>query len=496
MESYEKMVHKNFGGIETGYGDLKVEVTTLDNYAWTSKIHLIKIDAEGNEIEILKGAEELIKKWRPMIYIENDHVEKSTELISWFLDHDYRLWWHRPPLFYQGNYKGEEKNVFQTLVSINMFCAPEESGVEVFFLQEVADPRVDSKMYERELKRTLRHLERNTMDFDSRFKAAHFHNLLGQTKEARQCIALNLSLDGGNVGSLAIQGLMDLQDGNFEKGWPAYELRYKQAAAHGFGFRPHDVPHWDGTATDERVLIWCEQGFGDSIMFGRFMKNVLELAPNAILELQPQLYELFEHSKIMPEGQLFRLGRTMPDYKYHCSLPSIPATLKFTKEEQVHSKPYLFADPEMVEGWYKRSTPRIGLCTRGGAASERSYSRDMPTSDISRVTKDFGPFMSLNNDGQWESFADTATAIAAMDLVLTVDTSMAHLAGALGTPVWLMLSSDPDWRWQRTRSDSPWYPSMKIFRQKEFMNWTNVVEEIRYNLETRVENAKVVINTT
>ena len=119
----------------------------------------------------------------------------------------------------------------------------------------------------------------------------------------------------------------------------------------------------------------------------------------------------------------------------------------------------------------------------------RSYSRDMPANLMEPLAEKFGPFISLANEGQWESYADTAAAIAALDLVITVDTSVAHLAGALGVPTWLLLSSDPDWRWQRDRSDSPWYSSMRIFRQKQFMDWSNVIEEVSYHLETRIVKA-------
>lgn len=174
----------------------------------------------------------------------------------------------------------------------------------------------------------------------------------------------------------------------------------------------------------------------------------------------------------------------MPDYELHCSLPSIPATMGMKDIGKIYGK-YLHADPKMVSHWTKAkpAMPKIGICTRGGIASERAYSRDMPIELGDALADKFGPFMSLANEGQWESYADTAAAIESLDIVLTVDTSVAHLSGALGAPTILMLSSDPDWRWQRDRVDCPWYPSMYITRQRNFMDWSDVISDVESMLD-------------
>jgi FkbM family methyltransferase len=491
VSSLEFLGHHNFGRVETGTGDSRVELATIDHLLRREmKIKFIKIDVEGGELEVLRGAADIIKRDRPLLYVENDRQDKSAELVGWLIDNGYRCFWHRPPLYYENNFRNHRINAFGNIVSLNMICYHEDTGTQIDRLEEVDDHRVDPEMHDREAARALRRLDKNPNDLEARFVAAHYTNLKGEVFEARKLLAENLKRDKDHVGTRAIQGLMDLQAGNFADGWPAYELRYSQHEPKGFGFRVHDEPHWDGSPTDKRILIWSEQGFGDSIMFVRFMKKVLELAPNAILEVQPQLFELFELSDIVSEDSLFRVGRVLPVYDYHCSIPSLPAALGLTEENQLHvHSPYLFADQKMVESWKKRDAPRIGVCLKGGAASERAYSRDMPQELMEPLARDFGPFMSLENLGQWESYADTAAAIMALDLVLTVDTSIAHLSGALGKPTWLMLSSDPDWRWQRDRTDTPWYPTMRIFRQQQFMNWKSVVEEVAYHLETRVARA-------
>lgn len=484
IPSLLELQHRNFGAVEIGSGTNFATMYTIDSlFNEGDKIKFIKIDAEGSELSILKGAEKLIARDRPFLYVENDRKEKSAELTGWLIDHNYRCYWHRSPLFIQNNYRGEQTNMFGNIHAHNMICLPEELKATVAGLEEVDDHRIDAHMYERERVRALRRLAENPDDLDARVIAAHYTNLLNDAEAARSLLDENLKRDPKHAPSIAVKGLMQLQDGNYKEGWQAYELRYAQLNPQGFGWRPHDVPHWDGSPTDQTVLIWCEQGFGDSIMFGRFMREVLARAPNAILEIQPQLYELFESSAIVPPGRLFRLGRSLPEYQLHCSLPSIPAVLRFDSEKQLRRLKYLHADKAMTTSWLKRNTPKIGICKHGGVASERGYSRDMPDECAETLARRFGPFMTLTHEGQWESYADTAAAIEALNLVLSVDTSVAHLAGALGARTYLMLSTDPDWRWGRSSSNTPWYPSMTIFRQERFMDWTNVVDAISKRLE-------------
>src|SRR6516164_4723862 len=233
-------------------------------------------------------------------------------------------------------------------------------------------------------------------------------------------------------------------------------------------------------------------------MFARFMKFVLERAPNAFLEVRPELYELFEYSNVVPKGKLFRVARTLPEYTLHCSLPSTPAVLGCIDDEMIKiDGPYLDADPLLVKNWRGEGNVRmaqtddpllgacIGLCAKGSHLSERHYTRDAPEKMLLPIERKYGPFFPLSQ--QFESFMLTAAAIKALDLIITVDTSVAHLAGALGAPTWLLLSYDPDWRWGLKGEQSLWYPSIRIFRQKKFRDWQSVMDEIAVELERRVE---------
>ena len=148
--------------------------------------------------------------------------------------------------------------------------------------------------------------------------------------------------------------------------------------------------------------------------------------------------------------------------------------------------PYLHADSGLIETWRERGNPSsIGICHRGSPKSERPLTRDIPAEFFDPLNARYAPFFMLHQNGQFENFADTAAAIAGLDLVITVDTSIAHLAGAMGKPVWLLLSTDPDWRWGLQGDSTIWYPSMRIFRQHKFRDWKSVIDDVITALDAR-----------
>ena len=481
-------------------GDFQVHCTTIDSLELT-RCKLIKIDVDGHELEVLNGAARTIKRCKPIIYIENEIDAKREALVAWFVDHGYRCFWHRPFLFNIDNFRGDKKNIFGALVSIMNVCIPDEEGYEVHELEEVSDYRDDDKLFTREMNRYLKYVDRNPDDLQSRWMAAHFANLMQYHETARDLINSNLTRNAGHVPTLALQAYMNLQEGDYSRqGWAGYEIRHQQPNRHQFGGdRTHAVERWEGEPTNKTVLIWSEQGFGDNIMFARFFKQVLERAPNAILECRPELFELFQYSQVAPSdtrSRLFRLGRKLPPYDLHLPLPSTAWALG-ADEDMIRAcgSSYLRADPMLVANWKGQGNIRlgqtpegplhgaiIGLCHRGSATSERPYTRDIPKELLMPLVRKFGPVFPLDQRGQFKSFATTAAAIKALDLVITVDTSIAHLAGALGVETWLLLSYDPDFRWGLKGKTTPWYDSMRIFRQPKFRDWQSVVDEVMAEL--------------
>ena len=473
MPDLAKIRGFNYGGVPLGRGERMAWVETIDSLG-LENVSFMKIDVEGFEPDVIKGASETIRRCRPFLYVENDRPENSNMLVSLIVDLGYRLYWHRPTLYSETNWQNEKRNVFSGIVSINMICIPEELNAAITGCDEIADLRMDSNMYERELARFQRIVANNPDDKLAALQLAHYANLTRQPNITQK----TLEKYPDDPGARTLRGMIALQRGEWD--WDAYEARYLQANTMTFGgHRRPKLPQWQGGQTDEVVLLWCEQGFGDSIMFGRFIAEALKRAPNLILEVQPQLYELFETSGVVPKEKLFRLGRTLPKHTMHCSIPSLGWALKADDAMvKKYSMQYLQPDPAMAKVWQTRGTPKIGVCCNGSPRSERPYSRDIDGMLLKPLIDAHGPFMTLDNLGQFESFADTAAAISSLDLVLTVDTSVAHLAGALGRPVWLMLSYDPDWRWGLYDSSTIWYPSMRIFRQTRLFDWSTVIDEM------------------
>jgi FkbM family methyltransferase len=483
--------------------DAYIQAITVDSLN-IRRLDFAKIDVDGCEQFAIEGMRETIMRCRPFIFIENEIPDKAEKLTSTLIDMGYRAYWYRPPLYSFTNYAGELHNIFPGTVALMQIYVPEELDHEVKGCDEVSDIRLadpnDPDVFNREIVRYERISQRFPDNLGVKLIVAHYLNLMGRNEESAAKIKEILAVDPDHVPTLAIEGLHMLQAGNYKEGWQRYELRYKQKnTAHFGGNRDHrDIPQWDGQPTDEPILIWAEQGFGDTIMFSRFYKYVRDLCPNAILEVQPHVYELLETSGIAKPGTLFRQDRALPflkvEFKAQCSLPSLPAALhddgsmievrhRTTLEIQ---NAYLFADAALTSKWRAIVGDRkIGVCSQGSPRSERPYTRDLPVEFLPPLGLKFGPFFSLNDEGQFESYAATAAAIMALDLVITVDTSIAHLAGALGKEVWLLLAFDPDFRWGLTGTTTPWYPSMRIFRQPKLRDWPSVMTEVENELKQR-----------
>ena len=477
-----------------------IELITVDSLG-LERLDFAKIDVDGCEQFAIEGMRETIMRCRPFIFIENEIPDKAEKLTATLIEMGYRAYWYRPPLYSFTNHAGELHNLFPGTVALMQIYVPEELDHEVIGCDEVSDIRTsnpnDLDIFNREIIRYERISERFPENVGVKLIIAHYLNLMGRNEESAEKIKEILAQEPNHTPTLAIEGLHMLQAGNYKEGWQRYELRYQQKnTAHFGGNRKHrdEYPQWDGSPTDEVVLIWAEQGFGDTLMFCRYMRQVLERAPNAILEVQPHLYELIEGSMIVDPDRLYRQDRALPDdIGFQCSLPSLPAHLGDDGSMIPVKGAYLFADPALTAKWQGIVGDRkIGVCTQGSPRSERPYTRDLPVEFLPPLGLDFGPFFSLIDEGQFESFAATAAAITALDLVITVDTSVAHLAGALGKEVWLLLAYDPDFRWGLKGTTTPWYPSMRIFRQPSFRDWTSVMADVRVALSERDQRLKKV----
>jgi tetratricopeptide (TPR) repeat protein len=293
---------------------------------------------------------------------------------------------------------------------------------------------------------------------------------------------------------------LKLLAGDFEHGWPQYEWRWKVGQADLPKFQQ---PQWAGQPLNgQKILLHAEQGLGDTIQFIRYMPLVKDLGATVLVACPRPMFKLLATCSGI-DG-LFGNGDEVPPFDVHAPLMSLPGIFKTTLRNIPNSVPYLHADPELVERWRDRLNAargfRIGINWHGREGLGHYRQRDIPLDcfaslanlpDVQLISLQKGdgqdgmarsglPIIDLGPDVDTAhgAFMDTAAIMMNLDLVITSDTSIPHLAGALGVPVWLALPFVPNWRWLLNRADSPWYPTMRLFRQKQAGDWRGVFDEM------------------
>lgn len=300
-----------------------------------------------------------------------------------------------------------------------------------------------------------------------------------------------LELAPGLPEALFNRGCMLLLQGNFAEGWKDYLgvrgcKENSSASRFAGGF-------WDGAPQPKGpVILQAEQGFGDTIQFIRYATLVKERAREVILECPPQLLKLMKTATGV--DRVIPVGNSLPKGAPRIPLLNLPALFGTDLANIPAQTPYLFPQgelpPALAQSLAQTKGKKVGLCWQGNPNHPEDDRRSIPGNLFEELKTTPGViFFSLQKgagreDVQLKDFNDSALLIRELDLVISVDTSVAHLAGALGKPVWLLLPFVPEWRWLRERSDSPWYPSMRIFRQSKLGDWSGPLAEIRKALQT------------
>src|SRR5690242_163740 len=319
--------------------------------------------------------------------------------------------------------------------------------------------------------------------------------------------ALSLQPDHGDTRwNLAVNRL---RAGDFATGWREAEWRWKSSSLR-MNHRVFDQPLWLGLEPIEgkTLLLHNDQGFGDAIQFCRYIPLLAGRGARVVLETNRALQQLL--AGFDGVAQFVIKGEALPAFDLHCPLTSLPLPFGTTLENI--PPPYL----PVPEGgrdwrdWLGRSTlPRIGVVWSGNPNHLNDHNRSMPLQLLGPLFDSQAQFISLQKDArasdlealrkrsdvrdagaEFASFADTAALVAELDLVISVDTSVAHLAGSLGKPVWILLPHVADWRWLTDRADSPWYPTARLFRQDASRRWETVVTELREGLQDFLSAAR------
>lgn len=333
---------------------------------------------------------------------------------------------------------------------------------------------------------------------------------LGRRDEALACCQKALELQPDMPDAHKNRSLIWLLEGKLTEGFTEYEWRWKCPE---LPERPFTQPLWDGSPLDGKtILLHAEQGLGDTLHFVRYAPLVQQRGGRVVLVCQRPLLPLMRRCQSI--ANVVAQGDPLPQFDTHAPLLGLPRIFGTTLDSIPADVPYLEADESLVENWRKVVAPmpgfKVGIAWQGSRTYRRDRSRSVPLAEFAALADvpgvrlislqkghgseqlaliagcfevlDLGPRL----DETSGAFMDTAAVMKNLDLIITSDTAIPHLAGALGVPVWVALPLVPDWRWLLEREDSPWYPSMRLFRQTSFGNWGDVFERIADALAERV----------
>ena len=300
------------------------------------------------------------------------------------------------------------------------------------------------------------------------------------------------------------QALALLTVGDFRRGFEEYEWRWRRT---GMPAQGRGRPLWLGEypLRGRTILLHAEQGLGDTVQFARYVRLLVRTGAKIVLEVQPQLKALL--GQIDGVCAVVARGERLPAFDVHCPLGSLPLALKTEPTTIPAEVPYLRADDARIAKWRSRletlGRPRVAVAWSGNVQHMNDRNRSIPLSDLAPLWS-IGSvrFLAVQRDlrggdaellaaeprvaqigTELDDFADTAAVLALVDLVITVDTSVAHLAGAMGRPVWILVPFSPDWRWTFAGESSQWYTTARLLRQPSLGDWDSVIERLRSELQ-------------
>lgn len=337
-------------------------------------------------------------------------------------------------------------------------------------------------------------------------KAVILHEL-GRYEEALAIFDLALARDA-SVPRLQLNSAYTLfLMGHYQRAWAAYEYRWNARVNGKINSAPnYGVPQWSGEPlAGKAIVVYPEQGLGDAIQFMRYLPLLAREAASIVFQLHDALVPLATH--IPANCRLVSPRQTVSGMDYACPLLSLPRLFNTTLDNIPAPIPYLHAEPQAIATWKarlgpRRSNLRVGLVWSGNPDHANDHNRSIPLESIRRVAPTDIDYYSLQNElrdsdrvalddwpqlthfgNELKTFMDTAALASLMDVVISVDTSVAHLAGALGRPLRILLPFVPDWRWALGRDDTPWYPTARLFRQPGIGQWEPALRSVMASLD-------------
>ena len=320
---------------------------------------------------------------------------------------------------------------------------------------------------------------------------------MGETEAAMVAYDAAITDDPNAASPYWNKALLLLRNGNYAEGWRYYEWRWSAGRVGQRREFPGKRPWLGGVPLrGKTILLHAEQGLGDMIQFARFIPQVAALGAKVVLECFTPLTALFQN--VAGAEVVVGVGDPLPVFELYCPLMSLPLALGATLESIPWTGAYLGAPPERLAAWRERlgapRRPRVGFVWKGNPRHEGDSARSMPLAMFKGLLHAGAEFLSLQKNATdaeralldehgvkhvghlLEDFADTAAVLETCDQVISVDTSLAHLAGAMAKPLWVLLPERADWRWLKEGETSPWYPTARLFRGARQGQWEDVVE--------------------
>lgn len=358
------------------------------------------------------------------------------------------------------------------------------------------------------------------------YNTAYTLKKLGRIEDAMHYYEAALKRNPNHSETHFSLGLAYLTMGDFKRGWPEYEWRWQRGTQ--LTPRNFEQPKWDGSSLDGKILfIHAEQGLGDTFQFIRFAQEIKKRYPTAriIAAVQRPLHTIISRCCFYID-RVITLDKIPVQFDFHVPLMTLPLLLDIVEETIPVEIPYITPDPVLVKEWKQKLSQdtgfKVGLCWQGNSKYSTPFLRAVVAAKSLAMKKfaTFGEitgvtFYSLQKengtdqlkelpsgfnlkvfDDSFDSdqgngrFMDTISLMKNLDLIITIDTSVAHLAAAIGKPVWTLIPEPPDWRWMLKRPDTPWYPNMRLFRQPEHGNWNAVIDTIAGELKKLVESKR------
>lgn len=485
--------------------------------------------ALGNIYRSINNNDEAIRCYNKLLELRNSTADKYFIVANFFSSisnfedalkfyeitieisqNFYEAYFNMGNLFLRQNKNKDAILSYKKAVDINKQLIPAFINMGVAF-SNIRD-------FNNELQSFNNALEIDNNSIDALYNRGNFYILHGNLSSGISDLEKVLLIDPNRIDAkwnLACALIMNYE---FARGWELFESRWQTPLQ--INTKPNfKKPEWDKSQdiSNKTLLIYPEQGYGDIIQFSRFFNLFSKFNCKVIFAAPPNLFSVLK--TLVGDFLIVPNNDNLPYFDYHCPIMSLPYLLDINSVDLLSiNTPYLFSDIEKSKYWKMKfselqlSNIKVGLVWSGGVRTFQSDEwlnerKNIPLNLLKSLKKDHISYISLQKglapelelqnlkascwDGpniidltnEIHEFSDTAAVIDQLDLVITVDTSVAHLAGAMGKKVWLLNRYESDWRWFQNRSDSPWYPSMKIYTQANFCDWSDVIKNVTDDLE-------------